>query len=676
MTLDAADRPLRLAAGVLNQTPLDFEGNAARVRRAIDDARRLGAAWLCLPELCLTGYGCEDAFHAPWVWEEATRVLLEEVAPASAGVLVAVGLPVFHHGALYNAAAVCCDGEVVGLVAKQNLAGDGLHYEPRWFKAWPGGRAAEHGLRGGDGATVRVPMGDLVFVVDGVRLGFEICEDAWVADRPGGRLAGRGVDVIFNPSASHFAFGKADVREGFVRNGARAFGAAYVYANLLGNEAGRAIYDGHAHIATPGALVARGPRLIFSDVHVTGAEVDVQTLRAHRARRVGHRPDVEGGPNEVACSIADPPEPAAGVPPLATAQAPWVKKGDTHVKEDDFCRAVALGLFDYARKSHSRGFVVSLSGGADSAAVVALVAKAVELAGNELGLPAVASAWGLDLPENATREEVVAASLTTIYQATRNSGNATKHAAESLAAGIGATHHHADVEPLVAGYTERAEACFGRKLAWETDDVALQNIQARVRSPLAWMLANVEGKLLLSTSNRSEAAVGYATMDGDTSGGLCPVAGIDKAFLRHWLGWLETHGLHGGSPLPELAAVNALQPTAELRPAEQAQTDEGDLMPYPLLDVFEEAAIGRKLSPARTLAEGVKRFPQIPDDRLRVYHARFFRLFARNQWKRERYAPAFHVDDRNLDPKTWCRWPILSGGFERQLARIAENGSR
>ncbi len=491
-----------------------------------------------------------------------------------------------------------------------------------------------------------------------------------MADRPGGRLAGRGVDVIFNPSASHFAFGKADVREGFVRNGARAFGAAYVYANLLGCESGRAIYDGHAHIATPEALVARGPRLIFADVHVTGAEVDVQTLRANRAKRVGHRPDVEGGENEVVCSVGEAPEPAADAPPLATAQTPWVTKGDTHVKEDDFCRAVALGLFDYARKSHSRGFVVSLSGGADSAAVVALVAKAVELAGNELGLPAVSAAWKLDLPDGASREAVVAASLTTIYQATANSGDATRDAAASLAAGIGATHHHADIEDLVAGYRERAEACFGRDLTWETDDVALQNIQARVRSPLAWMLANVEGKLLLSTSNRSEAAVGYATMDGDTSGGLCPVAGIDKAFLRHWLGWLETHGLHGGSPLPELAAVNALQPTAELRPAEEKQTDEADLMPYPLLDVFEEAAIGRKLSPARTLAEGAKRFPEIPADQLRVYHARFFRLWARNQWKRERYAPAFHVDDRNLDPKTWCRWPILSGGFEEQLAAI------
>jgi NH3-dependent NAD+ synthetase len=105
------------------------------------------------------------------------------------------------------------------------------------------------------------------------------------------------------------------------------------------------------------------------------------------------------------------------------------------------------------------------------------------------------------------------------------------------------------------------------------------------------------GALLLSTSNRSEAAVGYATMDGDTSGGLAPIAGIDKAWLRQWLVWLEKQGPEGLSPIPALAAVNAQAPTAELRPQESGQTDEADLMPYPLLDAIERAAIRDKQSP-------------------------------------------------------------------------------
>ena len=114
-----------------------------------------------------------------------------------------------------------------------------------------------------------------------------------------------------------------------------------------------------------------------------------------------------------------------------------------------------------------------------------------------------------------------------------------------MANAIGARHLEFDVEPLVQGYVGLVSRALGRELDWKRDDLALQNIQARVRAPGAWMLANLNNALLLSTSNRSEAAVGYATMDGDTAGGLSPIAGIDKAFLRRWLRWLETHGPAG-----------------------------------------------------------------------------------------------------------------------------------
>ena len=184
------------------------------------------------------------------------------------------------------------------------------------------------------------------------------------------------------------------------------------------------------------------------------------------------------------------------------------------------------------------------------------------------------------------------------------------------------------------------------------------------------MLANIKGALLLSTSNRSEAAVGYATMDGDTSGGLAPIAGIDKAFIRRWLVWCEKQGPDGIGPLPELAVVNDQAPTAELRPPTSKQTDEDDLMPYKLLDAIERAAIRDKQSPQEILLIMRTEFPQHSRDKLVAWIERFFRLWARNQWKRERYAPSFHLDDENLDPKTWCRFPILSGGYERELAEL------
>src|SRR5205085_72196 len=146
-------------------------------------------------------------------------------------------------------------------------------------------------------------------------------------------------------------------------------------------------------------------------------------------------------------------------------------------------------------------------------------------------------------------------------------------------------------------YEALVSDAIGRKLCWSQDDLALQNIQARVRGPSVWLLANLKNALLLSTSNRSEAAVGYATMDGDTCGGLSPIAGIDKAFLRRWLRWLETRGPEGSHPIAALAAVNCQQPTAELRPAGACQTDESDLMPYELLDAIERCAIRDKCTP-------------------------------------------------------------------------------
>lgn len=186
------------------------------------------------------------------------------------------------------------------------------------------------------------------------------------------------------------------------------------------------------------------------------------------------------------------------------------------------------------------------------------------------------------------------------------------------------------------------------------------------------MLANLRGALLAATSNRSEAAVGYATMDGDTSGGISPIAGIDKAFLRRWLRWLETTGPEGIGPIPGLAAVNEQAPTAELRPPGAGQTDEADLMPYELLDAIERAAIRDKRSPLEVFQLMQSEFTQYCATSLATWVERFFKLWCRNQWKRERYAPSFHVDDENLDPKTWCRFPILSGGYERELNEMRD----
>ena len=643
---------------------LDWQGNQQRIRDAIQSARADNVSILCLPELCITGYGCEDAFQSPGVQKTALEVL-EELLPATSGLVVSFGLPLPHQGALFNTACLAVDGKIVGFVGKQNLAGDGIHYEPRWFKRWP-----EDTCTFTEIGAERYPIGDLTFDLNGVRIGFEICEDAWVGHRPGADLAKQNVDIILNPSASHFAFGKHEIRKRFVLEGSRAFNVSYVYANLLGNESGRAIFDGDAMIATSGQMIASGPRLSFADYHLTSAVVDVERTRMNRARTGSYRPDVQTERTDLIRYDFDLPD-AEYQPPEADG-ADWERSAAS--KEEEFTRAVSLGLFDYMRKSRSCGFIVSLSGGADSAAVAVLSALCIQFAADELGMARLKEklAYAGDFADVTDHRDVTACLLTSVYQATRNSSQVTRDAAAAVAKAVGSQFYELDIDPLVQGYIGIIEKAIDRSLTWEDDDIALQNIQARSRAPSVWMLANLRNALLLATSNRSEAAVGYATMDGDTCGGLSPIAGIDKAFLRQWLRWMETDGPVGMGAIPALSHVNVQQPTAELRPLDQQQTDEGDLMPYELLDAIERAAIRDKRMPREVFEVMHGKFPNYQPEQLAVWIERFFRLWCRNQWKRERYAPSFHLDDENLDPKTWCRFPILSGGFDRELVELRD----
>ncbi|MDA7517506.1 NAD(+) synthase [Akkermansiaceae bacterium] len=645
---------IRVGAGCLNQIPLDWAGNRRRILECITQAREADVSVLCLPELAITGYGCEDHFLSHEVAERAWDSL-EKIAPETGGMIVAVGLPVWVKNAVFNSVAVLVDGQIAGLVAKQNLAGDGLHYEPRWFQPWPEGVVVEESFKG---YGEDVPIGDIIFNLDGIRIALEVCEDAWVADRPGRHFSGSGVDIILNPSASHFAFGKQEVREQFVIEGSRAFGVAYVYANLLGNESGRAIFDGGGLIADHGKITAEGRRFSFEEFTLAVKSVDIERNRLHQARTASRRVDLQGSP-EIELSFEWPKvtrrDGHESVPPMS--------------KEEEFTRAMALAYFDYMRKSWSNGFVVSLSGGADSAAVSSFAKIMLDLATAELGAEAVRKRLSyLDLPkEESTWMKQL---LFCAYQGTKNSGKVTREAAQAVAEMLGCDYAEWEVDQLVEGYESTVEKVLGRQLSWDKDDLTRQNIQARVRAPGIWMFANLRNGLLLSTSNRSEAAVGYATMDGDTSGGVSPIAGIDKDYLRSWLRWMETTGLPETGPYPALSYINNQQPTAELRPKADKQTDEGDLMPYDVLDTIERAAIRDKKGPKAAMEFALRHHPDHSEKDMKAWVIKFFKLWCRNQWKRERYAVSFHVDDLNLDPKSWCRFPILSSGFAEELAEL------
>lgn len=645
-------KTLTLAAAAINTTPKDWSGNTARILAVLAEAKKQQVDFVCLPELCISGYGCEDEFHAPYVPETALRILEEQILPYVDGFGAAIGLPLVYGGSTYNVIAIVFNRELLGFTAKQHLAGDGIHYEPRFFKCWPKDQVVRF-------VTPRdrsVSLGDVMYDLGGIRIALEICEDAWVAGRPGVRHSQHGVDVILNPSASHFAFGKTAIREQFVLEGSRAFNCAYVYANLLGNEAGRAIYDGDCFIASAGGVRAFAQRFTYDQWTLTVATVDIEKNRVSRARLASYEPDFKMG-GVVGHTMKWETR--------QTQPGPIVNRTILS-KNEEFSRAVGLGLYDYLRKTRCRGYALSLSGGTDSAVCAVLVALMVRFAEGD------ARTWLEQLTENAagaSHQAIVGKLLTCAYQASANSGSVTLEAARAVAGEIGARFVSFDISPLVEQCEALLSQYLGRALDWATDDVTRQNIQARVRNPPIWAIANAQNFLLITTSNRSEATVGYCTMDGDTAGSLAPLAGIDKLFLREWLAWARTH-----YRLPALDLVTRQAPTAELKPASFNQTDEADLGgSYALINRIQKLLVVEKKSPRdifHILANPEEYGRQLNHEQIYAAIAKILTLWSRNQWKRERYAPSFHLDDENLDPRTWCRYPIFSGNYADELVEL------
>ncbi|HSI76750.1 MAG TPA: nitrilase-related carbon-nitrogen hydrolase, partial [Lunatimonas sp.] len=195
---------LIIGGATVNQTPLDWEGNFQNLTNALAEARKANVDILCFPELCITGYGSEDLFLSIWYPRKALTYL-QKLIPLVEEMTACVGLPIRFENKTYNCVAIIENQELTGIVAKQFLAIDGVHYESRWFTPWTAGKTIPFDFFGKE-----VPLGDIVFEKKGFRYGFEICEDAWRGDqRPGFRLKDRQVDLIFNPSASHFAMGKS-----------------------------------------------------------------------------------------------------------------------------------------------------------------------------------------------------------------------------------------------------------------------------------------------------------------------------------------------------------------------------------------------------------------------------------------------------------------------------------
>lgn len=667
-----------VAAASLNQTVGDWAGNTRRIRDALDQARRVGARLLVLPEMCIPGYSLGDRLMMRGTLERSWAAL-ESLAPHTHGMVAMMGLPLRHRDVLYNVVAVVADGQLIGIVPKENLATGDVQYENRWFSGWVHGHVESHTTPSGD----EVPFGSLLFDAPGIgRFGVEICEDGWKGIRPGSIAALAGAHIVVNPSASWFTLGKHKVRRAMVEQISREDHVVYLYTSLLGCDATRLVFDGSVFVAQDGRILEEGDRFVLErEMVFVHRIVDLAGLERVRLEEGSWRQQVEGlqrgdhGKAPQLVRIAGgfhtvDPAPAEGaywldgtVSGSPDPSLDWLhRRGlvpraptERDLPHLELELALAVALSQYRSKCGIPGFALALSGGRDSAMCAVLIARAYHYANP-------------DLPQEAVRD-LVKNGLVTAYMATANSGQATHDAAQHLAAELGATFFDAEIQRAVDTHIDICKELTGVELSWTepTHDIPLQNVQARLRGSLIWMVANLRQLLLVSTSNKSEAAVGYATMDGDTSGGISPIADVPKSLVTLWLHWAAGfHGLHS------LEAVTGIPATAELRPPERAQTDEDDLMPFDILDrlMFQFVQRGQEpLEMFRTLWPSLGDRYDSPKG-LAAHIDKFIKLVCRAQWKRERFAISFRVTAFDLDPKTGFRFPPVQEPFTQELEAL------
>ena len=700
---------LQLTLASVNQTPLDFTGNAKRILDAIfntppdtkapnlnSNSQDFLPQLLCFPELSITGYGCEDTFLMPYVVQYAADTLLE-IADATAKVdaLIAVGLPFLLERSLYNTMAVLHKGSVVAIVPKSPIAGDGSSYEQRWFHHYAA--TEPEPIRSLNEKFDGVPFGPVLLDFYGHRIAFDIGTDARYPRLALNELFASSVDLILNPTALPFSIGRYELHRNQLIAAANQFRCVYASVNLLGNESGSFLYDGSRLVAGGDSIISESERFSFQPYQLSQVSLDPKTWKQGRNEpqyttaqantvtipspadktqkaTIGFGLDIAQTktPNQTSHYKND------SAAPLQSSGLNTQSLGTDDYQFLEFSHAVSLGLFDYMRKIGAKGYTISLSGGADSITCAILCERMIRRA-TALDNDCFE---GLDLTDE--KENLPASMIHTMYQGTDNNSEATQKIAYEVAHELKLNHHSIHIQSAVDQSVETIETAIGRKLTWQSDDLALQNIQARSRNPLIWMLANVTRTILIATGNRSESAVGYCTMDGDTVGGLAPIGGIDKAFLLEWLNFMYRTGDEFGK-IKSLQNLLSRPPTAELRPPDANQTDEKDLMPYSLLQRIERLAFEACLSPdeiVRTLiqekseSESQNETSYTANSRLSNNHwtkivsiteaelkqavARFFTMFTNSQWKRQRFAVSFQVDSYNLSPQGYLRYPVIS----------------
>jgi len=591
----AARRGMRLALAQIDVTVGDLDGNAARVQAAARRAYAAGANVVAFPELALTGYPPEDLLLKPAFVADNLRAV-DDLAAATAdlaGLTLVVGF-VDRVVDIYNAAALVRDGKRVGVYHKQYLPNYGVFDEDRYFSA-----------------GVSAP----VFVIDGVAVGVTICEDIWYPGGAHAAQAAAGAEVLLNISASPFFVGKQGARERMLATRAADSGAIVAYLNLVGGQ-DELVFDGASVVFNGrGELVARA--LPFAeDLLIVDLDIeDVFRTRLHdplrRKDQEVLRLDREGAHTPVVVSPApsQPVSAATHTPAVSVEGAESPSLGAPGRIEpplsriEEAYRALSLGVADYARKSGFTSALIALSGGIDSALTATVAVDA-------LGA-----------------EHVVGVSLPSRY-----SSEGSRDDARALAENLGIRLLTIPIEGMFAAALDALREPLAT-FPPTTSTLTEENLQARIRGALLMALSNQSDALVLTTGNKSEMAVGYATLYGDMAGGFAVLKDVFKTMVYDLSRWRNERALaetgHVLIPLPTIEKP----PSAELRP-DQRDTDA--LPPYETLDPILRAYVEEDRDFAGVVALGFA-----PDIVRRV-----MKLVDHSEYKRRQAPPGVKITPR------------------------------
>ncbi|NLT36196.1 MAG: NAD+ synthase [Gaiellales bacterium] len=574
---------MKLALAQINPTVGDLEGNSALVARVIEEAQRAGADLVAFPELAISGYPPEDLLLKSHFVRDCAHALAE-AATACTSTVAVIGCPLEEDGLVYNVAAVVARGRVQAVYRKILLPNYAVFDEKRYF----------------------VP-GDEVLILDlpGGCVAVNVCEDIWYAGGPSEAAVAGHAAAIVNISMSPYHVGKGHEREQMLAERVRETGVPFAYVNGVGGQ-DELVFDGHSLVTThQGEVLCRAPQfqeaLVLVDLGLSrqGAELPQAETARHAADAGDQRTQDDGDRGRWPVRVVRI-DPGCNVPNCMGAafrtelRASCAGVGDSLPLEAEVYGALCLGVRDYVEKNRFRRVVMGMSGGIDSAFVACVAADA-------LG-----------------PERVVAVSMPSRY-----TSEGTRSDARTVSEALGVEFREIPIEEVFAAYLNSLAGGF----AGREPDVTEENIQARIRGNLLMALSNKFGWLVLTSGNKSEMAVGYATLYGDMAGGFAVIKDVPKTLVYRLARYRNTLG-SGSGPLPE--SILTRPPSAELRPD---QVDQDSLPPYHVLDRIVEAYVVLDESVEEVVAKGLAR-----DEVERVA-----RMIDLNEYKRRQAAPGVRI---------------------------------